>query len=102
MSKLDEKEEERVRNMIRLYAKELEEKMNFRLLLDQENQDDRCLFVEHVAAADISFPREMEKTEAVKKYGRKIIDRMAGLFRKVSAALRRLFSGKQGGHSNIR
>lgn len=102
MSKLDEKEEERVRNMIRLYAKELEEKMNFQLLLDQENRDDRCLFVEHIAAADIFFPHEMEKKAAAKKYGGKIIDRMAGLLRKLSAALRRLFFGKQGGHSNIR
>lgn len=94
MSELNEKEEERVRRMIRLYAKELEEKMNYRLLLEQDNGENTCLFVEQITAAGIFFPEEKKKEAAVKKACRKILNRILLLFHMLSAAVRRLLAGK--------
>lgn len=94
MNELNEKEEERVRSMIRLYAKELEEKMNYRLLLEQDNKENTCLFVEQITAADIFFPEKKKREIAVKKVGRKILDRILLLFHMLSAAVRRLLTGK--------
>lgn len=94
MSELNEKEEERVRSMIRLYAKELEEKMNYRLLLEQDNGENTCLFVEQITAADIFFPEKKKKETAVKKAGRKILSRILKLFHMLSAPIRRMLTGK--------
>lgn len=91
MSERSTEEEERVKNMIRQYAGELEEKMNFRLLLDQENKDDRCFFVEYIGVTDIFFPRKAEE----KKTGGRIRAGMAWLFRRIRAGIRRLFSLKK-------
>lgn len=98
MSELDKEEEERVRNMIRQYAKELEEKMNFRLLLDQESRDDRCFFVEHVGVTDILFPCQAEE----KKIRGKLKGRLTKLFRKMIAQIRRLFYKKGDGYTDDR
>lgn len=92
MSELDKEEEERVRNMIRQYAKELEEKMNFRLLLDQESRDDKCFFVDHIGVTDILFPSQAEE----KKIGAKIKDSLIKLFRKIGIKIRSLFFKKNG------
>ena len=94
MSELNEKEEERVRSMIRLYAKELEEKMNYRLLLEQDNGENTCLFVERITTADIFFPEEKKKEIAAKKTGRKLLNRIRQLFHMLSAVVRRLLAGK--------
>lgn len=96
MSELDKEEEERVRNMIRQYAKELEEKMNFRLLLDQESRNDKCFFVEHIGVTDILFSRRTEE----KKIGGKIRNSLIKLFRRVMAGIRSLFFRKWDGFTN--